>query len=171
MKSCLIVYYSRSGVTARAAVALAQACGADLERIEDAQPRSGLAGYLRSAWQALRGQPGLIAPTRHDPGHYHLVVLGTPVWAGRMSAPIRSYIAQQHARFHRLALFCTMGGSGGPAVLAAMAELCGKPAAAGLCLRQREVQAGLHHDAVARFAGELGLGAHRAPAGAPSSPA
>lgn len=43
MKSCLIVYYSRSGTTARIA-ALAQACGADLERIQDLQPRAGAAG-------------------------------------------------------------------------------------------------------------------------------
>ncbi|MYN11377.1 flavodoxin family protein [Pseudoduganella aquatica] len=165
MKLCLIVYYSRSGVTAKVASALAQACGADLERIEDLRPRSGAAGYLRSAWEALRGRPAQIAPPRHRPGDYHVVVLGTPVWAGHMSAPIRSYIAQQRGQFRQLGLFCTMGGSGGPGVLAAMAALCGKPAAATLCLRQRDVLNGMDQAALAGFARSLGLGTHPAPAG------
>jgi len=155
MKSCLIVYYSRSGVTDRVARALALACGADLERIRDVRPRTGPGGYLRSAWQALRGLPDEIAAPLHDPSAYELVVLGTPVWAGHMSAPMRGYILCQREHFHRVAMFCTMGGSGGQNTVYAMAELCDKFPAASLCLRQQEVLAGRDAAAVAGFAAEL----------------
>lgn len=57
MNDCLIVYYSRTGVTARVAHALARTCGADLEQIADLRPRHGMAGYLRSALEALRQRP------------------------------------------------------------------------------------------------------------------
>lgn len=157
MKPVLIVYYSRSGVTAKVANALAQVCGADLERIQDVRPRTGVAGYLRSAWQALRHQPADIVPAVHRPADYAFVVLGTPVWAGRMSAPMRSYILQQREHFRRIGLFCTMGGSGGPDVLTAMAELCNKLPVASMNLRQRDVLDDAYVPALAGFADELAV--------------
>lgn len=155
MKACLIVYYSRSGVTAQVANALARACGADLEQINDLRPRHGVAGYLRSAWEALRQRPASIQPPRHRPADYPFVVLGTPIWAGHMSAPMRSYIMQQREHFRHVALFCTMGGSGGESVLTAMADLCNKLPAATLCLRQADVLADRHHAALEAFAHQL----------------
>lgn len=155
MKLCLIVYYSRSGVTARVANELARICGADLEPIRDIRSRSGVGGYWRSAWQALRQIPAEIEAPRHDPADYPFVVLGTPVWAGHVSAPMRSYILQQRAHFRRVAVFCTMGGSGGQKVLDAMASLCGKPPVTRLCLRQGEVLADRHAQVLADFANQL----------------
>jgi flavodoxin len=155
MKLCLIVYYSRTGVTAKVATALARACGADLEQIRDIRPRGGFAGYWRSAWQALRGLPAEIAPPEHDPANYPFVVLGTPVWAGHISAPMRSYILQQRERFRRVGLFCTMGGSGGQDVLTAMAAMCNKLPVARMCLRQSDVLSELHAPALADFANQL----------------
>lgn len=160
MKLCLIVYYSRSGVTAKVADALARMCGADLEAIRDLRPRDGVAGYLRSAWQGLRQLPADIeAPQRH-PADYPFVVLGTPVWAGQMSAPMRAYILAQREHFRRIGLFCTMGGSGGPHVLDAMAALCNKLPVASLCLRQQEVLANRHATRLAGFANELAVVQH-----------
>lgn len=155
MKPCLIVYYSRTGVTARVAEALARACGAELEPIREARARAGAGGYLRSAWEAMRGRPADIEPPRHDPADYPFVVLGTPVWAGHMSAPMRAYILRQRGRFQRVGLFCTMGGSGADKVLSAMAQLCDKVPLATLCLREHEVRADRHGAALAGFAAAL----------------
>lgn len=155
MKRYLIVYYSRTGITAQVAGALARACGADLEQIHDTRPRAGFGGYLRSAWEALRQMPGDIVPPQHRPADYPFVVLGTPVWAGQISAPMRSYILQQRGHFRRVGLFCTMGGSGGQRVLDAMADLCNKLPVASLALRQSDVLAGGHITALAGFAKEL----------------
>lgn len=155
MKTCLVVYYSRTGVTARIAESLAQSCGADLERIQDSHSRLGAAGYLRSAWQAMRGLPGEIAPPSHNPAEYPFIVLGTPVWAGHMSAPMRAYILQKREHFRRVGLFCTMGGSGGRNTIQAMAELCNQLPVASMCLRQTDVLAGRHLASVLDFAGEL----------------
>jgi len=160
MNPCLIVYYSRSGTTAKVARALAQACGADLEEIHDVRPRGGVAGYLRSAWQALRKAPAPIAAPQHRPADYPFIVLGTPVWAGKMSAPMRSYILQQREHFRRVGLFCTMGGSGGQDVLTAMAELCNKLPVASMSLQHGDVLAERHAQAMADFSNELATFQH-----------
>ncbi|GJJ04337.1 hypothetical protein RugamoR64_48750 [Duganella rhizosphaerae] len=157
MKLVLIVYYSRTEVTAKVATELARACGADLERIQDLRPRAGITGYLRSAWQALRATPAEITPATRNPADYAFVILGTPVWAGRMSAPMRSYILQQRAHFRRIGLFCTMGGSGGQDVLSAMADLCNKLPVASMCLRQKDVLADDYRTALTSFANELAV--------------
>jgi flavodoxin len=160
MKPCLVVCYSHTGVTARVAAALANRLGADLETIEEVRPRQGASGYLRSVWEALRQRPAHIVPPRHDPARYPFIVLGTPVWAGHMSAPMRSYIMQQRDHFKRLALFCTMGGSGGRQVLSAMAELSRRAPVATLCLRQQEVLADRYQPQLTSFASELALVEH-----------
>ncbi|HWW69835.1 MAG TPA: flavodoxin [Duganella sp.] len=171
MSLCLIVYYSRTGVTAKAATSLARACGADLEQIHDVHPRGGAGGFLRSAWQALRKSPAEIEPPRYRPADYPFIVLGTPVWAGRMSAPMRSYILQQREHFRRVALFCTMGGRDGQDVLTSMAELCNKLPVASMCLRQRDVLEDRYAQALADFAGELAIVQHEEHAEAPPDPA
>ena len=157
MKLCLIVYYSRTGVTAKVATELARRCGADLECIEDMRPRDGAAGYLRSTWEALRKMPAEIAPPRHRPADYPFIVLGTPVWAGQLSSPMRSYILRQREQFRRVAMFCTMAGSDGRNVLTSMAEMCNKLRMADMCLRQDDVLAGRHAEELEDFVSQLAI--------------
>jgi flavodoxin len=170
MKLCLIVYYSRSGATAKVASALAQACGADLEQIREIRPRRGITGYLRSAWQALRRSPAEIVSPRHHPADYPFIVLGTPVWGGHISAPMRSYILQQREHFRRIGLFCTMGDSGGQDVLSEMAAMCDKVPVASLCLRQSDVLSGSHATALAGFANQLVTVQHDEQEATPAGP-
>jgi flavodoxin len=170
MKLCLIVYYSRTGATEKVASALAQACGADLEQIREIRPRRGITGYLRSAWQVLRGAPAEIALPRHHPADYPVIVLGTPVWGGHLSAPMRSYILQQREHFHRIGLFCTVGDSGGEEVLSAMAAMCNKLPVASLSLHQSDVLSGRHATALADFANQLVTVQHDEQEAAPAGP-
>ena len=57
MKSCLIVYYSRTGVTDQAAHALAAACGADIEALQPLRSYRNAGGFLRAVWDAVRRIP------------------------------------------------------------------------------------------------------------------
>lgn len=157
MKSCLIVYYSRTGVTDRAAHALAAECGADLEALQPLRPYRNAGGFLRAAWEAECHLPARIAAVQRRPSDYPFIVLGTPVWAGHMSAPMRTYIMQQRQHFHRVSLFCTMGGRGGDKALDEMAALCHKAPMARLCLREQEVRTGRHVERLQALVSELGL--------------
>lgn len=170
MKLCLIVYYSRTGVTAKVATALAQACGADIERIQDLRPRDGAAGFLRSAWQGLRKVPGEIAPPQRRPADYPFILLGTPVWAGQMSAPMRGYILRQREHFRRVGLFCTAGRGEGQDALTSMAEMCNKLPVATMCLRQSDVLSGHYQQALADFASEIAIVQRDEHEPAPSTP-
>jgi len=142
MSRILVVDFSRTGNTRKLAEAVAQACGGDLEEIRDARPRMGLWGWLRSGREAWRGLPAEIQPTSRNPADYDLVVLGSPVWAGRVSSPMRRYLQDQSGNFDRIALFVTEGGTRGAKALSEMAELAGQSPVATLELREKDLKKG-----------------------------
>ena len=140
MAKTLVVYYSRTGMARRIALEVAARCGADVEQIRDPTTRTGVLGFIRCAYEALRERLAPIAPPTLDPSGYELVVLGTPVWASHVSSPMRSFVHAHASKLKRIALFCTQGGSGGPKVLQELAALCGKNAVATLVLREADIK-------------------------------
>lgn len=154
MPKVLVVYYSRSGATARFARDIARTMGADCEGIEESSHRQGRLGYLRSLIEAIaKGLPTM--RTYRDPHAYDLVVIGTPVWAHTISAPVRSYLHQHRARLPRVAFFATMGGSGATAVLEEMKLFCGANDAPTCFVTEHAVRSGSTHKEVGAFVAAL----------------
>lgn len=151
MSKILVAYYSWTGHTQQVAEAIAAGLGADIERICEARPRSGWLAYTRSIWEVLRQHVVPIKVIEKDPFAYDLIVIGTPVWAGRMSTPVRAYVTQERHKFSRIALFCTQGGANGEKALSQIAGLCGKEPAAMLVLSERDLKAGAWTQQVADF--------------------
>ena len=151
----LVVYYSRGGVTRQVAEMIAGKLKCDVEGIQDVRSRKGLFGWLRSGREAMRRQLPEIKPTVKDPGQYDLVVLGTPVWAGAMSSPLRTYITQNLGMFKRLAFFATFGGSGDDRALQGLTELCGRQPVATRTFQTTMVKEGKHTQAVEEFVARL----------------
>jgi len=147
----LVVYCSRSGNTRRIAREIAEGCGADIEEITDVVDREGLAGALRSATEAVLGIGATIHPVRHQPSHYDLVVVGTPVWCWNVASPMRSYLNAYGTSLQRVALFCTFGGSGQDKVLGDLQRLCGRRAVATLALTEAQCAASGHRAKLSKF--------------------
>ncbi|MBN3751871.1 flavodoxin [Paraburkholderia sp. Tr-20389] len=125
----LVVYYSRSGTTQRIAELLAAELGADLEPIREQgehSARSGARGYVRSLLDALRHRDVRVMSPVHDLSAYDAIVVGTPVWASRASAPAVAWLKAQRERIRHLALFCTLGGRGSQPALDQLAKAAGK---------------------------------------------
>lgn len=140
----LVVYYSRTGTTRSLASALAKMLGADLEEICDCSDREGPGGYLRSLFDAIRKRDVEIVPAGLDVSAYDLVVVGSPVWAGSVSAPVRSYLIENRARLPRVAFICCFGGQGADKALREMQQIAGKPAVAECKVTASEVHRGPH---------------------------
>lgn len=168
----LVVQYSRTGTTRRAAAEIARVLGADLEDIVDRTPRQGVLGYLRSSVEAGLRLRARIAVAARDPGQYDLVVVGTPIWNASVSSPVRAYLAQHAPRIKNVAFFCTCGGRWGERAFRQMTRLSGLDPTAVLVLRQRDVVHGDVEAPIARFAKEIEDAlASRSPARAAPVPA
>lgn len=150
----LIVYYSRSGYTRTVAEALAKAMHADVEEITESRSRRGILGYLRSAREAIARIPATIARTK-DPSPYELVIIGTPVWAGALSSPVRAYLVANRASLADVAFFCTMGGRGADQVFEQMRALTRTPPRARLAVTDRDIATGTYRSQIEAFASTL----------------
>ncbi|WP_277182923.1 hypothetical protein [Caballeronia sp. BR00000012568055] len=126
MPGILVVCYSRTGTTRAVAVALAKCLHADFEEIIEPVDRSGVLGYVRSIVDALLSRKGLIKPMRYDPAQYDVVVIGTPVWAGTMSTPVRSWLCRNRRELRRVAFFCTEHRRGEATAFKDLEKLAGK---------------------------------------------
>lgn len=159
-KRILVVCYSRGGTTLKVAKHLAESMGADLDPIEEHAPREGVGGYLRSLLEAVaKGLPAI--RTRHDPRDYDLVVVGTPVWAGTMSSPVRSYLYAHRRHLENVAFFAVMGGRGADSTVSEMRLATSAPHAPTCTFTQAEVERDRHRTPCDQFIRRLQEGAPR----------
>ena len=96
MSDVLCIYYSRTGSTRAAMEEIAQALDAELVELRDGVNRSGARGWLRCGMDAMRRTcPQAEKPeTKRPLSDYRLVIIGSPVWAGRCSSVARSFLKQ-----------------------------------------------------------------------------
>ena len=94
MANILCIYYSRTGKTRNTMTEIAKALDAELVEITDGVDRSGLRGAVRSCLDAVRKSTRVLEKfeTSQPISAYDLVVIGTPVWAGRCSSITREFL-------------------------------------------------------------------------------
>lgn len=166
----LVVYFSRSGRTRSLALAVAESLHCDIEEIAERRSRTGVFGSMRSGWEAVRERPAVIDAPTHHPASYDLVVIGTPVWAGAMSSPVRAYLTVTEAQLRDVVFFCTLGGFGARRAFEQMLGVAGKAPRAVCYARQIDMESGAHRERVASFAKALAPATTEHEAARPSTP-
>ena len=88
---------------------------ADLEEIVPvSQFRPGFATYASVGWAALMRAEIPIRPSTRQITAHDLIILGGPVWIGRIAAPVRGWLKASRPAATpstRFATFVTLGGS------------------------------------------------------------
>ena len=99
MSDILCIYYSRTGNTRKTMTEIAGALDAELVEIRDGVERGGLFGWLRCGLDAMSRTVPPVSPFKTEKAltEYRLVIIGTPVWAGRCSCVVRSFL-KKHGR-------------------------------------------------------------------------
>lgn len=149
----VVAWYSMAGHTHALAAEIADQLGAELMEIREPRPRRGLGGLLRALLDAVRGRmPPIEAPAR-APADCRILVLGGPVWASRLAAPVRRF-ARDHVRgAPAWACFCTLGGSGAERAFADAAALVGSGPVATLAVDSKHLDPQQHARALQTFLG------------------
>ena len=103
------VYYSRTGNTRQVMSEIAEALDCELVEVHDNRNRSGTIGWLRCGLDAVRRKtrPTTRLETRLPLCDYKLVILGTPVWAGRCSSVIRGLLMRRGSEMPNVAYVIT----------------------------------------------------------------
>ena len=118
MCKTLVAYFSASGTTARVAVELAQAIGADSYEIKPAIPytKADLNWTDKQSRSTLemtdKGSRPALADRNADIQAYDTILLGFPIWWYTAPRIVSSFLEQYDFSGKRIILFATSGGSG-----------------------------------------------------------
>jgi flavodoxin len=133
----LVVFYSRTGTTKKVSEMLTRLLKADIDEIMDEKNRAGIFGYIWGGRDALSEKTTKIKFSK-NPKEYDIIIIGTPIWAGKMAPAVRTYLLDNKSKLKKVAFFCTKGGEGNGKTFEGMEKLAGKPIAT-LSLRTKEV--------------------------------
>ncbi|MFX1453593.1 MAG: flavodoxin family protein [Promethearchaeota archaeon] len=155
MKS-LVVFYSRTGTTKKIAELISSNLKSEIEEIIDTTKRTGfIIGFLKSGYAAMKEKLTIIEEIQKSPELYDLIILGTPIWASRMTPAIRTYISKNKSKFKRVAFFCTEGGNKGFKAFESMETFCDIKPLSTLEINKKEIKEGSHIDKIKSFTQKL----------------
>lgn len=111
MSDILCIYYSRTGHTKKAMREIAAELDAELVEITDHVNRDGLFGWLRCGRDAVSRTVQPVKPFRAERPleDYRLVIVGSPLWAGRCSSVVRSFLKEYGGQIRAAAFLVTRG--------------------------------------------------------------
>lgn len=154
MGKILVVSYSLGGTTRIVADELVRLLSANSYGIVEARRRKGFVDYLLAGFESLaKGVPTIVDSC--EPSAYDMVVLGTPVWAGSMASPMRSFLLAHRREFNRVACFCTMSERGANNTLREMKVLARAESAPTFSVREADVSNGSYLPDLENFANSL----------------
>ena len=138
----LVAYYSRTNITKKLALEIAEAVNADTEEIISKVNYDGKLGYVRAGKDGMTAKIIDLETLKHDPADYDLIYLGVPVWAGKAANPLISYIKQNEGKFSNVKFFATAGKSGFEGAFKQIEEFVGRSPLKTLALTTKEVKFG-----------------------------
>ena len=109
MSDVLCIYYSRTGHTGKAMEEIGEALDAEVVGITDNVARGGWRGWIRCGLDAVKKNTAPLNSfeTCKPLEEYRLVILGTPVWAGRCSSVMRAFLKAYGRKMKNVAYVVT----------------------------------------------------------------
>ena len=107
-----VVFYSLSGNTQAAAKEIAEGIGADLIELKLVKPfpTEKSKQLALGGMQAMFGMKPAIQELSKNIKEYDVLILGTPIWAGTIAAPVHSFLNKYQVLDKFVAVFTFSGG-------------------------------------------------------------
>lgn len=107
-----VVFYSLSGNTQAAAKEIAEGIGADLIELKLVKPfpTEKSKQLALGGMQAMFGMKPAIQELSKNIKEYDVLILGTPIWAGTIAAPVHSFLNKYQVLDKIVAVFTFSGG-------------------------------------------------------------
>jgi flavodoxin len=103
----LILYYSLTGNTKAGCEALQKELNASIIEIKDLRKRTGKWGFFKTAIGSLVGRHTKIEPEKVDLTGYQNIILGSPIWTGKLSMAIRTVIDRNRFDGKKVIIYTT----------------------------------------------------------------
>ena len=114
VKKSLVVYYSVTATTQKAAECIQQKIGADIVALQtkDAYPTDFQQIIQRSQQEMKDSVLPEMLPLNVDLSAYDTIFVGYPIWFGTYALPMKSWLSQADLKGKVIVPFCTFGSGG-----------------------------------------------------------
>jgi len=153
--NCLVVYYSKTGLTRKVGESVSDLLQCDREELFEQKKYNGISGYFSMGLEGILKKRVEIKEPVKDPANYDLVIIGTPIWCMSLSSPVRSYLFRHRGRFKAVAFFATQGSIGSGNAFKEMEQICGKKPVSIMEIDRRDKLDGECISKVKEFADEI----------------
>lgn len=122
----LIVYFSWSGNTRTVANIIHEITGSNIVEIEPEEPYPDVYNEVVARFQNERDNnilPSLRTQVENI-DDYDTLIVGSPIWGGLLSPPVKSFLAGYDLSGKKILPFCTHGGSGTAQSVDNIREVC-----------------------------------------------
>lgn len=123
----LVVYYSMSGNTEYVANKINDNLGVDLLKLVPIKeyPSKGFRKYLWGGKSAIMKDMPSLEEYQFNADEYDTIIFGTPVWASRMTPPLRTFINnhKEELKEKNIAAYACFLGSGAKETIESIKEL------------------------------------------------
>lgn len=106
----LVLYYSKTGNTETVAKEISKAVNGELKKLELKKD----IGFMGAAFSAALGLKGKIKSMDFNVKDYDNIFIGTPVWAGKTSTPINTFLGEADLKDKDVFIFITQADSKTP---------------------------------------------------------
>ena len=110
----IVLYYSATGTTEKVATLIHEKTGADIEKIVPVESYGeDYDGIIKAFQQEMEnGVSRGIDPIQANLTKYDTIYVGTPVWFGRCSGPVETFLTECDLQGKTVVPFCTFGSGG-----------------------------------------------------------
>lgn len=107
----LVVYFTRSGRSEKIALELNKHYKCMVEKINEEENRNGILGYIKSAFQGIKKSTCSINKVKYNPKNFNITIIITPLWAGNLSSPVRTYLQKYSDKINDYGIIVTHNSS------------------------------------------------------------
>jgi flavodoxin len=105
----LVIYFSLTGSTEFVAKIISKQLKADLCEVVDKKHKKGKLIYLKGGAASIREELTKIEVSKSIED-YDLIIVGSPIWAGKITPAIRTFLSLNDFSQKKGAFFVTLGG-------------------------------------------------------------
>jgi flavodoxin len=110
----IVVYFSLEGNSKYIADKVAEFMGADTLRLQPLKdyPKGNVSKFVWGGKSVVFGEKPKLAAYDFSAADYDVIIIGTPVWAGSFTPPIKTFIRDNDLSKKKIALYACHAGGG-----------------------------------------------------------
>ena len=154
-KKVLVVYFSRTGHTKHIVDNISKMINCDVERLKPKTNFNGFWGSVKGVLYSFMGKGCKIEPVSQSIENYDAVIICSPIWAGKLSAPAREFFYHKKGFLNKYAIAISSSSGDIDGALKEAEYISGQKPLSRISILDKDRVGGRDYGKIGRFVEQL----------------